>query len=437
MSAKVGLADPTQEIHGKSLAAWSEAYWSWIMNGGSADNADQGDVYFLPLPNATDADPNDPNNILTGHLDATVPAGKPIVLPLVAWMTESYTPESGKPEDPPLSDACFDPTLDRRDCVLGDVKGEAVYTWVTLDGTQVVVNQDKFYTGYTKWAAPVMYPTPTDYGANAATGSQAVIMVIEPLPAGEHTITNYVDFGPIGLFYDNSWALTAVDSGSSIAAGPYADETRPAVEDGIADPASDVAGKSLSTWFGDYWRWMITGADQAAADASDVYFMGLPNGTDIDPSDTATWSQGHLDVTIPAGKPFILPVVAWVTESYTAASGTPDDSPSAEACFDPAIDPRGCSFGDMLFNANHVYLTLDGKQILADQSKFYIDYQQFSPAIDYPQPTDYNSDAATGVQGVGFIVNPLPAGEHQLTLFVDFGQLGHFVYDNSWTITVQ
>jgi hypothetical protein len=31
----------------------------------------------------------------------------------------------------------------------------------------------------------------------------------------------------------------------------------------------------------------------------------------------------------------------------------------------------------------------------------------------------------------------LRAGTHELTLFVNFGPMGHFVYDNGGTITVQ
>ena len=142
-------------------------------------------------------------------------------------------------------------------------------------------------------------------------------------------------------------------------------------------------------------------------------------------------------MTIPAGKPFILPVEAWISESYTADAGVPDDQPMANACHDPALDPRGCEYGPMKYNTARIYLTLDGKEILADQSKFYLEPQDFVPQIDYPEPTSYGADAAIKVQGIGFIAEPLSAGIHELTLFVDFGSIGHFVYDNSWTITVQ
>jgi hypothetical protein len=435
---QVGLADPKQaKIHGKSTSEWAEAYWKWMMTGGNADSADQGDAYFMPLPDAKDLDENDDNNILTGHLDLKVPAGKPIVLPIMAWMTERYEADSGTPDDEPAHDACFNPRLDPRQCE-GAVKGEAAWAYVTLDGKQVMVNQDQFYTGYQKWATPLQYPEATEYGSVAAIGSQTVLVVIEPLAAGTHNVTNYVDFGPFGFFFDNSWTLTVEDKGGTpVPAGPMADESRPALESGIADPSQLVAGKSLSHWYGAYFRWLMTGADEAQAMASEVAFLPMPAYNDIDSSEDAVWSQGHVDVTLPAGKPFILPVEAWVLESYVADAGIPNDEPMPNACHDPVLDPRLCEFGPRKFNTARVYLTLDGKQILADQSRFYLPPQPFDPVIEYPEPTDYGANAAVAVQGIGFITEPLAAGTHELKLFVDLGFLGHFIYDNSWTITVQ
>ena len=434
---KIGVADPTQAtVHGKAMGDWAEDYWKWALGGGSDKDADHGDVYFLPLPSATDLDPNDPNAILTGALPLDVPAGKPILMPLVAWTTERYKADLNLPDDQPVDDSCFDPSLDKRDCVVGDTKGAPVYTWLTLDGKQVAVDQSSFYTGYKAWATPFDYAAPSDYGSIAALGAQTVIVMIESLPAGPHTVTNYVDYGPMGFFFDNTWTLTAKDQGAAVAQGPIADEALPAVEAGLADPTAKVEGKTSPEWFVEYWRWMLTGADEAASKASPVAFLALPQGEDTDPSDTATWMKGHLDVTLDKGKPFFLPVVAWILESYTAESKIQDDLPLSDGCYDPAVDPRGCAIGDRKFDTNRIYLTLDGKQILANQSAFYFEPQSFTPAIDYPAPTDYQSDAAIGCQGVGLLVEPLASGTHELTLFVDVGTLGKFVYDNTWTLPV-
>lgn len=206
------VVSPERSFQGKTLGQWLTLYWAWF-NRGQNPATNDGRVYFMPLPNALDDDPDDGVTIQRGHLDITIPEGTPFVLPIVGWISERYTPESGIPDDADLSNACFDPKLDPRGCFFAPIpasKFNAIHVWVTLDGERILDNTSRFYVEPTAFDPPVVYDAPTSYGSTATIRHQTIGFIAKPLPVGVHHITNYVDYGPLSFFFDNSWTITVV-----------------------------------------------------------------------------------------------------------------------------------------------------------------------------------------------------------------------------------
>lgn len=64
-----------------------------------------------------------------------------------------------------------------------------------------------------------------------------------------------------------------------------------------------------------------------------VKLLPLPAGQqlsgDWSPANPA-YLKGSLELTLPAGPPFVLPQFAWLGERYTGYPGVPDDLPLAD-----------------------------------------------------------------------------------------------------------
>jgi len=202
---------------------------------------------------------------------------------------------------------------------------------------------------------------------------------------------------------------------------------------GIAPPNSHAYGMTLAEWLSTYWQWYYTGADPAQSTVGDVQLMPLPAGNYISgsgtPADPALL-QGQLEITLPAGTPFVLPLFAFVRERYISG---PDDAPMANAVALAAARP---------------VLTIDGKTVLSDLNKaaFYVPTTTFDPIVLYPAPSDYGSIAAISFQGVGIVGQPLSVGRHVIHLYeplifpagsyVGFPDGLGLIYDNTWIVTV-
>jgi hypothetical protein len=205
----------------------------------------------------------------------------------------------------------------------------------------------------------------------------------------------------------------------------------------VAPPNSKAYGKSLTEWMGIYWRWYYSGADLEQSKVGPVQLMPLPSSEQLygswTPEDPA-YLKGELEITLPAGTPFVLPEFAWVGERYAQPDpGWPDDPP-----MDNAVALRDVS----------VTLTIDGKTVISDANKaaFYIPPTAFDPIVVYPQPSSYGSVAAVFYQGVGCVVLPLTPGVHVIKLYEPYiilpGDYPLFpdgyglIYDNTWIVTV-
>jgi hypothetical protein len=172
---------------------------------------------------------------------------------------------------------------------------------------------------------------------------------------------------------------------------------------------SHAYGKSLGEWMELYWTWFL-GGDQEARVGS-VVFLPIP-------------MDGEEDVTLKVGEKFVLPMLVIVGETYTEASGSPDDNPA-----DYPLE---------LFTAFTVKITLDGKPIIdsdvEDIADYYFEPQWFDEPVEYLEPADSGAVAAIWVTGLGFVHPPLSKGAHVLNLLIEYD--GQGVYDNTWYIDV-
>ena len=190
-----------------------------------------------------------------------------------------------------------------------------------------------------------------------------------------------------------------------------------------------IYGHTLGDWQRLYWEWALGASDQQGEGR--VFFMPIPEGTPNDgagtPEDPVIYI-GKLSIRLRAGRPFMLPVSAWIGESYTRRSLTPDD--------DPATPPKA------FFTGQQVRLSLDGRQIINSSrqrlDRIYSEANFFTAPIDYVPPQNRGggvfADAALWVKGLGIVLPPLPPGRHVLRLAVD-SKVG-YGFLNTWHITV-
>ena len=204
----------------------------------------------------------------------------------------------------------------------------------------------------------------------------------------------------------------------------------------IAPPNSMAFGKSLAQWLSIYWRWNYSGADLANSVVDGVQLMPLPAGDQISgswtPQDPALL-RGKLEITLPAGTPFVLPEFAWVGERYPGWPAVNDDPPIANTVALASASPT---------------LTIDGKVVIsaANKAAFYIPPTYFDPIVTYESPSASGAVAAVFFQGIGFVSPPLSVGVHVIHLYepliIPAGAYSGLpdgigiIYDNTWIITV-
>ncbi len=175
---------------------------------------------------------------------------------------------------------------------------------------------------------------------------------------------------------------------------------------------SKAFGKSLGSWMELYWTWFL-GGDQPGQVKS-VVFLPLPE-------------EGELDVTLGKGEKFVLPMFVYIGETYLPELEIPDD--------DPAFIP------DEFFTDANVLIMLDGEPIIDsevdDLNEYFFGPEYFDEPIEYAAPTWYGADSAIWVKGIGFVHNPLPPGEHTLTLYITDNFGFGIEFFNTWYITVE
>ncbi len=199
------VAPPHSRAFGLSLAEWSEVYWRWFLTGADPEEAVLGRTMLLPMPAGEYVSgswtPDDPA-LLVGSVDVVLGLGTSFTIPQFAWISETYDPALGYPDDTPIPDdmmlACVSPRL-------------------TLDGALIMSdgNKDEFYVGATYFDPIIMYSEPTEYGSIGAIAFQGCSAVFPPLPPGEHVLHLYEPYVvddvmgfTFGVIYNNTWNIT-------------------------------------------------------------------------------------------------------------------------------------------------------------------------------------------------------------------------------------
>jgi hypothetical protein len=154
--------------------------------------------------------------------------------------------------------------------------------------------------------------------------------------------------------------------------------------------------------------------------------MPIPAGEPVSGSGTPedpVVLVGELEITLPPGTPFVLPLVDLAGERYEGYPGVPDD------------DPALASLATMSAN-----LTIDGRTVVsnANEAAFTTPLTFFNPVVTYPEPTPYGSVAAVWFKGIVIVSPPLPVGVHVMHVDATLIVPGFFgvIFDNTWTVTV-
>ena len=188
-----------QKYHGKTLSEWMTLYWTWNISGGP-DRI--GNVKFMPLPVGEVVQGSgslDDPLVVEGFLEVSHPRNTAFVMGIAAWIGETYDPELGIPDDTPLDSELF-------------LNSNVL---ITMDGKKVIDSSQgslyKFYYGPTDFVPPLIYDTPTDYGAIGAIWSQGLGMVHPPLPRGVHRMLltselRLPDFD-LHVIFHNEWRI--------------------------------------------------------------------------------------------------------------------------------------------------------------------------------------------------------------------------------------
>jgi hypothetical protein len=218
--------------------------------------------------------------------------------------------------------------------------------------------------------------------------------------------------------------ITAIVAAAAVVIVPLA--TAPvAMTAPKASPAQSHAhGHTLGEWMVRYFEWMLGVGPNGG---NGLTFLPLPAGEYVSGSftlDDPGILEGDLELTVKPGQSFMIPITAWLGESYL--DGSVDDP----------VPDASWKLGDF-------HVTIDGRTVVAkaagESSPYYVPLTYFSEPIVYDEPSSYGSVAAHWVQGFGFVHSPLNPGRHVMKLHSLFLAENYGLgvqYENTWIINV-
>ena len=167
---KEGICSRGGHAYTRAIAVSQQFYWPW--NLGASNRQTVGPLFMVPLPEGTPV--SDDPFVLQGSTSFDVKPGRTLVLPLSVYIGESY--DDGTVEDP------ADVSIDFAASTL----------ILTVDGRVIADSSrssiDCLDFGTVRFAQPIVYPTPTDYGAVAAVWVKGLGVLLPPLRPGDHQI---------------------------------------------------------------------------------------------------------------------------------------------------------------------------------------------------------------------------------------------------------
>ena len=213
-----------------------------------------------------------------------------------------------------------------------------------------------------------------------------------------------------GMFARGACVIVALAAVGCSAAPSEADASQSQAELKKPDPQLAHYQETYSRWeFGD-----ITLPTDAYGNAVEKNVVMLPV-----PVTAGDGTPGSIDVTLGAGEKFMLPFFVEFGTSYR--DGTPPDP------FEPIS----------IFTTLDIDFKIDGHTLVTtDNVLSYFSKFTFDPPIPYEHPV---IEAVIWLEGVGILQNPLPPGEHVLTLDEKNNEPGFggiLEYHNTWNVTV-
>jgi len=183
-----GVIPPGAQAHGKSYGEWAVAWWQWLWSapvsvnpgldetGDSIDYGQSGPVWFIA-----------PNYGGTSVRTATIPAGKALLIDVVAWF---FAPQIGDPSTEPELRAAAAAAMDATQNITLEIDGRAV---VNIDAFRVQSPELFSYT-LPEDNMFALFGFPSSAGTYYPAVTDGIFVMLTPLPAGPHTIHMYAAF---------------------------------------------------------------------------------------------------------------------------------------------------------------------------------------------------------------------------------------------------
>ena len=189
---KEGICSRAGHAYTRAVALSQQFYWPW--NLGASNHQTVGPLFMVPLPEGTPV--SDDPFVLQGSTSFDVKPGRTLVLPISVYIGEAY--EDGTQDDPADSPIDF-----AASSLLLTVDGRVV-----ADSSRASISCLDF--GTVRFAKPIPYETPTDYGAVAAVWVKGLGVLLPPLRPGDHQIelqvvTPTADLFGVDVGYYNTW----------------------------------------------------------------------------------------------------------------------------------------------------------------------------------------------------------------------------------------
>jgi hypothetical protein len=448
--ADEGRESPQQSsANGKTLGEWMQLYWTWAYTGVPA-SGQVGQVKLLALPSGEwtgGSGTYDDPAVFVGHLDLTLKPGTPFVLPVFAWLGETYSGPGGAgyPDDPVVP-ARFFTDRDPNKAIMK----------VYIDGKRVMDSTKASVKPFSYGPVPmdVTYPAPSSYGSTGIVFAEGIGFVHEPLSVGTHTIqlesmsrippdARYLnlDLYPegTGFHYINSWTITV----SPVLPQP-----------GVFPPQSHPYGRSYGEWGAAWQQWCFTTTtancpvtDNTGERAlvnqwwSPVYFLAGTFGA-LPDTPWASPDPVTRNVTIPAGTALCMPIYNWGLAYPEDLPGVPPEDAVAtmyemlNAFFDPMTEADlpiceidGVAVKNILIyraQSEPFWIYVPAHNVQNDLMDYFTTGQTTPPFPPYYAKGWHLSTS----DGFYVILKPLSAGKHTIHLGAPAGTSWPHVYYN-------
>ena len=187
-----GICSRAGHAYGRAVAVSQQFYWPWSFGASSRQTV--GPLFMVPLPEGTPV--SDDPFVLQGSTSLDVKPGRTLVLPISVYIGEAY--DDGTQDDPADSPIDF-----AASSLILMVDGRVV-----ADSSRSSIDCLDF--GTVRFAKPIPYETPTDYGAVAAVWVKGLGVLLPPLRPGDHQIelqvvTPTADLFGVDVGYYNTW----------------------------------------------------------------------------------------------------------------------------------------------------------------------------------------------------------------------------------------